>query len=135
MAWSCAFVSPFLKEDEVDFVVLKRYWRWKHVADVEDAAAEAEVPKCRCRWSRAGQRTNCSRGQTDRPMTRTKFGGRPTSRDQRRTHWRWKSCSLEDISEPCKDEDEPKPKHTRKKIGGEQGRKDERRSYDVACGY
>jgi hypothetical protein len=48
--------------DAIDFVVLKHRWGWKQVADVEDAAVEAETPKCRCPRSRAEQRTGCSRG-------------------------------------------------------------------------
>jgi hypothetical protein len=93
--------------DAVDFVVLKHRWRWKQVANVEDAAAEAETSKCRCRRSRAGQRTGCSRGRADRPVPRHGSGGRPTSRDGRRERRRGRPCSLdESISETCQDEGE-----------------------------
>jgi hypothetical protein len=93
--------------DAVDFVVLKHRWRWKQVANVEDAAAEAETSKCRCRRSRAGQRTGCSRGRADRPVPRHGSGGRPTSRDGRKERRRGRPCSLdESISETCQDEGE-----------------------------
>jgi hypothetical protein len=39
------FLSQYLNENRVDFEVLKHRWRWKRVADEEDAEAVEEVPQ------------------------------------------------------------------------------------------
>jgi len=44
-------------KDAVDVALFKHRWRWKRVKKEGDVVAEGEAPTCRCRRSRAGQRS------------------------------------------------------------------------------